>query len=48
MSTTRDWMHGSEDWSRPRQRTGLLGIVALSVMGLAVAGLAAIAVLSAG
>jgi hypothetical protein len=23
MSTTRDWMHGGEDWNRPRDRAGL-------------------------
>ena len=48
MSTTRDWMHGSEDWNRPRQRKGLLPILALSVIGLAVAGLTAVAILNAG
>jgi hypothetical protein len=37
MSTTRDWMHGGDDWTRQPERTGLrLGGVISWVMAIVV------------
>jgi hypothetical protein len=42
MSTTRDWLHGGEDWNRPPERRGIGGVI-LWVMGLVAVALGALA-----